>query len=236
MPAVARMSRSMSASLEPQLIGRAPELDLIERHLNRAAGHPLLMFGAEPGLGKTRLVADAAGYASSDGWCVLQGGCLRRSGQEPFAPLVGAFATFLGQRERAALHVDLQGCAWLVRFLPELADVIGDALPTLTVPAEQEHRLMFQAVRRLLDNQAARNAPKGRVLLVLDDLQWAGSVRSNCSPRCCDPPAPRDRLGSAAWLSSARTATTRFRRRTSSAWRSPIGHMRAWWSTARCRR
>src|SRR5262249_10161682 len=96
--------------------------------------------------------AEATGYALSDGWRVLEGGCQRRSGQEPFAPLVGALATFLSHRERAALRSDLQGCAWLVRLLPELTNVIGEGLPAVTVPADQERRLIFQAVRRLLDN------------------------------------------------------------------------------------
>jgi predicted ATPase len=53
--------------------------------------------------------------------------------------------------------------------------VIDEPLPDLTVPADQERRLMFQAVRRLLHNVVAREAPQTGVLLVLDDLQWAGS-------------------------------------------------------------
>ena len=34
---------------------------------------------------------------------------------------------------------------------------------------------MFQAVRRLLNNVAAGDAPHAGVLQVLDDLQWAAS-------------------------------------------------------------
>ncbi|MBV9598691.1 MAG: AAA family ATPase, partial [Chloroflexi bacterium] len=167
-------TRAAELDSPARLIGRTPEVALIERHLSRAGG-PLLVFGGEPGLGKTRLLAEAAHRAISHGWCVLEGGCQRRSGQEPFAPLVGAIARFVGGREREALRSDLQGCAWLVRLLPELTDEIGEQLPSLTVPADQERRLMFQAVRRLLNNVAARDAPETGVLLVLDDLQWAGS-------------------------------------------------------------
>ncbi len=69
---------------------------------------------------------------------------------------------------------DLRGCAWLVRLLPELAGTIDEALPGWTLPPEQERRLMFGAVARLLANVARRGGfPAGGVLLALDDLQWA---------------------------------------------------------------
>jgi tetratricopeptide (TPR) repeat protein/transcriptional regulator with XRE-family HTH domain len=165
---------ALAAGSAPPLVGRAPELDRIERYLH-TDGAPLLLVAAEPGMGKTRLLAEAARRSAIRGWCVLEGGCQRRSGQEPFAPLVGALAAFLAQRPAAALRSDLRGCAWLVRLLPELADAIGETLPSWTMPRDQERRLMFQAVERLLDNVAARDAPETGVLLVLDDLQWAGS-------------------------------------------------------------
>src|SRR5262245_19665257 len=72
------------AGFAPRFVGRTPELELIEHHLGRPAP-PLLVFGAEPGMGKSRLLAEAAAYALKCGWCVLEGGCSRRSGQEPFA-------------------------------------------------------------------------------------------------------------------------------------------------------
>jgi hypothetical protein len=61
------------------------------------------------------------------------------------------------------------GCAWLVRLLPELSEVL--IAPIGTPPREDERRLMFAAARRYLANVAG---PAG-TLLVLDDLQWAGS-------------------------------------------------------------
>jgi predicted ATPase len=66
--------------------------------------------------------------------------------------------------------VDLQGCAWLVRLLPELAVGPIEPLPAWTLPPEQERRLMYAAVERFLANVAG----PGGALLVLDDLQWAG--------------------------------------------------------------
>lgn len=71
----------------------------------------------------------------------------------------------------AQLRVALEGCAWLVRLLPELAEQALVPLPHWTLPPEQERRLMFAAVKRYLANVAG---PRG-TLLVLDDLQWAGA-------------------------------------------------------------
>ncbi len=90
--------------------------------------------------------------------------------------LVGALTSFLSRRAPAALHEDLRGCAWLVRLLPELAGTIDEALPGLALPPEQERRLMFAAVARFLSNVTRREVPgdSNGIVLVLDDLQWAG--------------------------------------------------------------
>jgi tetratricopeptide (TPR) repeat protein/transcriptional regulator with XRE-family HTH domain len=159
----------------PPLVGRSRELGLLERHLT-GVGPPILLLAGEPGLGKTRLVAEATRRAARRGWSVLEGGCRRRDGQEPFAPLAAALTAFLAGRTPGELRDDLRGCAWLVRLLPELAGTIGDALPSWALPPDQERRLMFAAVARLLANVAQRGGlPASGVLLALDDLQWAGS-------------------------------------------------------------
>jgi len=158
------------------LIGRGHELSLIEQHLT-GAGSPLLLLAGEPGLGKTRLLSEATREATRRGWCVLEGGCHRRGSQEPFAPVLDAIATFLRGRTPAELRENLRDCDWLARLLPELAGTTGAALPAWAVPPEQERRLMFAAVARLLANVAQREcrAVDAGLLLVLDDLQWAGS-------------------------------------------------------------
>ncbi len=69
----------------------------------------------------------------------------------------------------ARLRLDLQGCGWLARLLPELLEAHVVPAPTWTLPPEQERRLMFGAVARYLANVAG---PSG-TLLLLDDLQWA---------------------------------------------------------------
>jgi class 3 adenylate cyclase len=154
----------------PPLVGRGAELDGLDRHLAGEAP-PVLMLAGEPGIGKTRLLQEGAARAARLGWTVLAGGCHRRSGQEPYAPWPDTLSRFLTGRAAIQQRMELQGCAWLVRLLPELADLAVVPLPNWAVGGEQERRLMFQAVGRYLANVAG---PAG-TLLVLDDVQWAGA-------------------------------------------------------------
>src|SRR5207237_384705 len=53
----------------------------------------------------------------------------------------------------AQMRAALAGCAWLVRLLPELAEVL-ELLPAVSYPPEQERRLIQAAVARVLTNVA----------------------------------------------------------------------------------
>ena len=135
-----------------------------------AEGPPVLLLAGEPGIGKSSLLALAAKRAEAHGWCVLAGGCHRRGGQAPYAPILGALQSHLQRQSSTRLRAHLQGCSWLIRLLPELAGGPIEPLPTWDLPLEQERRLLFEAVARFLSNIAG---PAG-TLLLLDDLQWAG--------------------------------------------------------------
>jgi tetratricopeptide (TPR) repeat protein/transcriptional regulator with XRE-family HTH domain len=159
---------------ELPLVGRTSELALVERHLvgsPEGAPPPVLLLAGEPGIGKSRLLREAARCAVDEGWTVLAGGCQQGAGQDPYTPLVDAVARHvLGLRppeQRAALT----GCAWLVRLLPELAALPGEPLPGWSVSPEQERRLMVGALLRYLRNVGGAAG----TLLLLDDLQWAGA-------------------------------------------------------------
>lgn len=167
------------------LIARTNEIALLEDHL-LGEGPPILVLAGEPGIGKTRLLQEVTQQAT--GCTVLMGGCQRRGGQEPYAPVLSALQRHIHGRPAERLRLDLRGCAWLARLLPELTgDAMGtsliDTLPDRHVPPEQERRLMFAAVIRFLTNIAPPQpaatgspAPGGTgTLLVLDDVQWAGA-------------------------------------------------------------
>jgi tetratricopeptide (TPR) repeat protein/transcriptional regulator with XRE-family HTH domain len=159
----------------PPLVGRVRELDLLRRQLDpitEPGAHPaLLLVTGEPGIGKSRVLAEAAQLARAPGWTVLAGRCYRRGGQEPFAPLLAAIDGWIRRAPRVLLRDAVADCGWLARLLPELAEAGLIAPPRWTLPVDQERRLMFAAVRRFVAQVAG---PAG-TLLLLDDLQWAGA-------------------------------------------------------------
>ena len=88
-----------------------------------------------------------------------------------YAPLLEALAERIHSQPQQSLRAELDGCTWLVRLLPELAEQGLLPFPAVQVPPEQERRLLFASVARYLTTIAG---PAG-TLLVLDDLQWAGA-------------------------------------------------------------
>ncbi len=151
------------------LVGREREVAVLKAHL-AGEGPPLLVLAGEPGIGKTRLLQEAASRAIPRSWAVLAGGCGRGAG-EPFAPLLQALERHVASRSVAALRAELAGCAWLVRLLPDLPPEALEPLPHWVLPPEQERHLLFKAVGRILANLAGAAG----TLLLLDDLQWAGA-------------------------------------------------------------
>jgi len=164
MPAVTATFRS--PQLHAPLVGRERELSLFDHYL-AGDGPLLLLLTGEPGIGKSRLLAEMAQHAQAAGWCVLQG-CCSRDNPEPYAPLRGALEQHLARLTISQRRASLKGCVWLVRLLPELA-AMCESTPARTLLPEQEQCLVFGAVARVLANVAG----SAGTLLVLDDLQWA---------------------------------------------------------------
>jgi tetratricopeptide (TPR) repeat protein/transcriptional regulator with XRE-family HTH domain len=152
----------------PPFAGRVQELALLDWLLT-GQGPPLLVLAGEPGIGKSRLLQAAVARAVGYGLRVLAGSCRGRGGQTAYTPLLEALQTYLRELRVGELRAALQGCAWLVRLLPELADGPIEPLPAWVLPAAQERRLMIEAVRQVLTNVSG----PGGIVLLLDDLQWA---------------------------------------------------------------
>ena len=153
---------------EPGLVGRTAEMERLRRHLG-GEGAPVLFVQGEPGIGKSRLLHEIGVVAEARGLEVLWGGCTRRSRHEPFAPLADALGRYLSAQRPGRQRELLKGASWLIRLLPELLDEVEVPLPLSKATEEGERRLLFAAVNRFL----ARVGPLG-VVLLLDDLQWAG--------------------------------------------------------------
>ena len=169
----ARERRQRPRELPARLLaGRDAEMAQIRQFL-AGAGPPVLLLAGEPGMGKTRLLEEAASRAADGGWGVARGGCLRRA-QDAYAPLSGALDDALqrlpdGQRAEA-----LRQAGRLDLLLPELAPPggpgPGEGGVTAGVRPEQQRRLLVSSAGRLLHAVAG---PAG-TLLVVDDLHWAG--------------------------------------------------------------
>lgn len=137
----------VSLSLPP-LVGRDAE-----RSALAACKSPLLLVAGEPGVGKSRLVADGAGGA-------LWWHCRTGLQGVPLLPVAEALQQHLDTlrqvvTERAALQE-------LARLVPALAG--GELLP----PVDADSPRLLLTLAELL--------PRLTPVLVVDDLQWADSV------------------------------------------------------------
>lgn len=157
------------SGVQRPLVGRHEEAAEIGRHIS-GTGPPLLLLEGEPGIGKTRLLLEAVRIAEDRKLTVLSGGCDRRSGQDPYTPMTQALQQYALRIAKSELRAATRGANWLVRLLPELHGAVSAPVLMGSLGAEQERRLVFDSVTRFLGNSAA----SGGMLLVLDDLQWAG--------------------------------------------------------------
>jgi transcriptional regulator with XRE-family HTH domain len=165
---VPELSPPLDLASRIPLVGRATEMAIVEQHLS-GQGPPLLVVEGEPGVGKTRLLDEAAEAGAARGLKVLRGTILPTGRHVPRDPVVDAVRHVVETHSPVLLRRDLQGCAWLVRVLPELAFGPLEPLPLELLPAEQESVLIARAIVRFLTNTAG----PGGVLLTLDDLHRA---------------------------------------------------------------
>src|SRR5262249_32664575 len=131
----------------------------------------VVLLAGEPGIGKTRLAVDAARVAHHEGAVVLFGSCDEDIGL-PYQPFVEALRHYLANApdELLARHVhDHHG--ELLRLVPELTERVPNIPPPRAAEPETERFFMFEAVAGLF-SAISQHSP---VVLILDDLQWAGA-------------------------------------------------------------
>jgi len=153
-----------------RLIGRKEELaGLITmwRQSTAGEGHFALVSG-EPGIGKTRLVQELAGYANISGAEVIEGACFASSGM-PYMPFAEIIATALSSRPDLTLPDEV--LADLLALAPDMRLNYPQIRSELPAVAGDDQQRLFEAVVMLL----VAHLLKKPLLLIIDDLHWADS-------------------------------------------------------------
>jgi DNA-binding SARP family transcriptional activator/DNA polymerase III delta prime subunit len=159
--------RPMSAPF----VGREPVLQRLIDEVARAdkGQGSLVLVSGEPGVGKTRLVAELVKRTSEGGKLVLWGTSGGESTLMPYGPFVEALENYVArcpEDERQALAARYPE---LVRILPSLAQ--GSQLYSVASSTDFDRTHLFPAIVRLLTDLSWTR----RLLLVLTDLHVADS-------------------------------------------------------------
>ena len=174
---LARSGSGRAAAPSPKpgavlLAGRDRESkELREAWAAAAGGQPgLVTITGEAGIGKTTLAETLAAEAAEDGGTVLRTRCYETERSLFLQPIVEAIAPVAASTPAGTLRQLLgEHATAAAGLLPEIAMLLG-APPPGRGSVEMERRRAFEAVRAFLRGLAERNP----VLLVVDDLQYAG--------------------------------------------------------------
>ncbi len=154
-----------------RFVGREEEVEVLTRAWKEAAAGELrgLLVSGEAGVGKTRLVAEAARRFHAEGSVVLFGRCEEELGV-PYQPFAEALCDYVAAVPRDELRSQLGSLGGeLTRLVPNLPERVPGLAAPLSAEPETERYRLFEAVRELL-TAISDAAP---VVLVLDDLHWA---------------------------------------------------------------
>ena len=158
----------MTPALSP-LVGRVEELLVFERALDTldVGRASMVELTGEPGMGKTRLLAEACALAEARGFLILSGRVGEFERDVPFGVLVEALDDYVGSLEPARLEAELgpEHLAELASVFPSLASAGAATRAT----AGGERYRMHRAVHALVDALADPRP----LVLALDDLHWA---------------------------------------------------------------
>jgi class 3 adenylate cyclase/tetratricopeptide (TPR) repeat protein len=153
--------------------GREPEQAIIEQCWTQAKEgiRQVVLLAGEPGIGKTRLAIEAGRVAYSDAGTVLLGTC-DEDIHPPYRPFAEALRHYV---MKAPDEVLVQHAREHQGDLLHIAPLLAERVPNVPKPhmadAETERYLMFDAVVGLLATASAHRP----IMLILDDLQWAGA-------------------------------------------------------------
>jgi DNA-binding CsgD family transcriptional regulator len=150
-------------------VGRERELETVERLLEGtcAGAARFLVITGEPGIGKSRLLAELLARAGRRGCLALHGSAAEFERELPFGLVVDAFDDYLETLDAHLFQrLDREQVTELAGVFPALRSLHpGSDQPTTAAERFRAHR----AVCGLLEQLATRQP----VVLALDDLHWA---------------------------------------------------------------
>ena len=156
--------------LADNLVGRAEELGCFDAAIaHLATREPLaLEVVGEPGIGKTRLLAELGRRADAHGQLVLSGCASELERDLPFWVFVDALDEYVeGLEPRRLDRLSHDVRVELAHVLPSL-----EATDGASTPWHDERYRAHRAIRELLELLAATKP----LVLALDDLQWADAA------------------------------------------------------------
>lgn len=149
-----------------RMVGREDERSVLAAAWTAAKrGEPsVVVVTGEAGLGKTRLITEAAQGAAGSGGLVLAGGCAHLGDAPvPYGPVAEVFRRHLRTLQpEVAAEVVASSAGALSRIVPELAAEV-DGSPWSN--PGRLHGLLFGVLRRICSSVP--------LMLVLEDLHWA---------------------------------------------------------------
>jgi DNA-binding SARP family transcriptional activator len=149
-------------------VGRADDLSELRAAWRRAAaGNGTLVFvSGEPGIGKSRLVAELALAVDAEGGRVLSG-ITSKPETQPYQALVDALRRSL--QLLSETDVEFVWLSALAALIPELSVMVPGLPQAPNLEAAAARTRLFEAIARCFE-ALSRARP---VLLILEDLHWA---------------------------------------------------------------
>ena len=160
-------ARQRAMAVAEHFVGRAAELTLFDRFIAELDGGSSVgvELVGEPGIGKTRLLAELAARADSRGHLVLSGSASELEQDLPFWVFVDALDEYLQGLEPGLLDDLEDGVgAELATVFPSLSMLAKGR----DVAPQHERYRSHRAVRSLLELLASSQP----IVLMLDDLHW----------------------------------------------------------------
>ena len=158
-------------------LGREAQLKRILEHLDAGDGERLILISGEAGMGKTRMLSEVAERAFAfgpDPVVVLFGSSYEQEGRLPYGPIYDALLGYVMAQPAELLSQRFHG---LIRDISRIVPEVGERLAG-TVDMERYESSGMEGSERLrlfwtVGRGIERIADGRRLLLLLDDLQWA---------------------------------------------------------------